>query len=48
MAAALALAITGAYAIEQPAAFVFPAKPLVAGVGDAWRVRKDLRTREVL
>ncbi|MBK8207035.1 MAG: hypothetical protein IPK87_09630 [Planctomycetes bacterium] len=54
LAAALAFAITGLYAIDpgpyQMAAFVFFAQPLfvIAGVGYAWRVWKDLKTREVL
>ena len=54
LAAALAFAITGLYAVDpgpyQMAAFVFFAQPLflVAGLGYAYRVWKDLRGRDVL
>ena len=54
LAAALAFAITGLYAIDpgpyQMAAFVFFAQPLflIAGVGYAYRVWKDLRGQRIL
>ena len=54
LAAALAFVITGLYAVDpgpyQMAAFVFFAQPLflIAGLGYAYRVWKDLRGRDVL